>query len=51
VLAAATDAMVDDRKAAELRGDGFEVRVVPGTGHVVHNDDVDAFLAALDGWL
>jgi hypothetical protein len=34
-----------------LRADGFDVRVVPGTGHVVHNDDVTGFLAALDGWL
>jgi pimeloyl-ACP methyl ester carboxylesterase len=43
--------MVDDALAERLRTEGFEVRMAPGTCHVVHNDDFDAFLAALDGWL
>ncbi|WP_280262007.1 alpha/beta fold hydrolase [Nocardia wallacei] len=39
------------RRAAEYRAAGFEVRTVPNTGHFVHNDDVGAFLGALDNWL
>lgn len=38
-------------KAAELRRAGFEVRVVAGAGHVIHNDDIKGFIAALDGWV
>ncbi|MFI6321464.1 alpha/beta fold hydrolase [Nonomuraea sp. NPDC050556] len=30
---------------------GFEVRTVTGAGHVMHRDDFDAFMAALDGWI
>jgi pimeloyl-ACP methyl ester carboxylesterase len=29
---------------------GFTVRTVPGTGHFVHNDDLDGVLVAMDGW-
>jgi pimeloyl-ACP methyl ester carboxylesterase len=43
--------LVVPRKADELRRAGFEVRVVPGAGHVIHNDDFAGFLSALDGWL
>ncbi|MQY29645.1 alpha/beta fold hydrolase [Nocardia aurantia] len=38
-------------RAAELATRGFEVRTVADTGHVIHNDDFDGFLAGLDGWL
>lgn len=51
VVTAEIQPMVDDTLAERLRAEGFEVRMAPGTGHVVHNDDFDAFLAALDGWL
>ncbi|HVW44113.1 MAG TPA: alpha/beta fold hydrolase [Amycolatopsis sp.] len=51
VLAAEVEPMVDDAMAGRLRAEGFEVRVVPGAGHVIHNDDFDGFLVALDGWL
>jgi len=43
--------MVDDALTQQLRAEGFGVRLAPGTGHVVHNDDFDAFLAALERWL
>jgi pimeloyl-ACP methyl ester carboxylesterase len=50
MLADPSTLIVPDR-AAELAKAGFEVRVVPGAGHVIHNDDYDGFRAALDGWL
>jgi pimeloyl-ACP methyl ester carboxylesterase len=43
--------LIVPEKAAELRRAGFEVRVVPGAGHVIHNDDITGFFAALDGWV
>jgi pimeloyl-ACP methyl ester carboxylesterase len=33
-----------------LAGRGFEIRTVPGVGHTMHRDDLEAVLAALDGW-
>lgn len=42
--------MIDDSLAAQLRSEGYEVRVVEGAGHNVHNDDPDAFRTALNGW-
>ncbi|MCX4093979.1 alpha/beta fold hydrolase [Nocardia sp. alder85J] len=42
---------VAPERATELATRGFEVRAVPDTGHVVHNEDFDGFLAGLDGWL
>jgi pimeloyl-ACP methyl ester carboxylesterase len=38
-------------KAAEFQRAGFDVRVVAGAGHVIHNDDFPGFMAALDGWV
>ncbi|MFC9974111.1 alpha/beta fold hydrolase [Spirillospora sp. NPDC127200] len=35
----------------DLRARGFEVRVVPGTGHCIHRDDLDGFMKSLDGWI
>jgi pimeloyl-ACP methyl ester carboxylesterase len=43
--------LIVPEKAAELRRAGFGVRVVPGAGHVIHNDDITGFFAALDGWV
>ncbi|MCF2527679.1 alpha/beta hydrolase [Yinghuangia sp. KLBMP8922] len=37
--------------AAALAERGFEVRTVPGTGHCVHRDSVEGFMASLDGWV
>ena len=51
VVAAELESMIDDTLAERLRAEGLPVRRVAGTGHVVHNDDVDGFLSALDGWL
>jgi pimeloyl-ACP methyl ester carboxylesterase len=43
--------LITPERAEKLQETGFEVRVVKGTGHVIHNDDFEGFLAALDGWL
>ncbi|ANW21753.1 alpha/beta fold hydrolase [Streptomyces clavuligerus] len=43
--------LVPAERAELLRRRGFEVRTVPGTGHTIHRDDHDGFLAALDGWI
>ncbi|MCP3818475.1 alpha/beta hydrolase [Streptomyces sp. A3M-1-3] len=41
-----------DASAAELlRERGFDVTVVAGTGHCIHRDDLDAFMASLKGWI
>lgn len=37
--------------AGRLSARGFVVRVVPDTGHVVHNEDFDGFWAVLREWL
>lgn len=34
-----------------LLAEGFEVRVVAGTGHTVNRDDFAGFMDALDGWV
>ncbi|SEM10412.1 alpha/beta fold hydrolase [Streptacidiphilus jiangxiensis] len=41
---------IPPQRAEELRALGFEVRTVPDTGHVVHNEDFDGFKTALQGW-
>jgi pimeloyl-ACP methyl ester carboxylesterase len=51
VLTADPSDLVPPARAAALAADGFDVRPVPGTGHIVHNDDFDGFLKALEGWL
>ncbi|WP_425576124.1 hypothetical protein [Streptomyces axinellae] len=43
--------MVGPDRAALLVERGYEVRTVPGAGHVVHRDDFGGFLRALDGWI
>ncbi|WP_217251080.1 alpha/beta fold hydrolase [Streptomyces sp. AC602_WCS936] len=42
---------VDAAGAALLEERGFQVRVVPRTGHCIHRDDPQAFLQSLDGWI
>lgn len=51
VVTAEIQPMIDDTLANQLSAEGFHVRMASGTGHVVHNDDFDTFMAALDGWL
>lgn len=51
VLTADPSDFVPPGRAAELTALGYEVRPVPGAGHIVHHDDFDGFLKALDGWL
>ncbi|MFF7607775.1 alpha/beta fold hydrolase [Streptomyces parvulus] len=42
---------IDTRGAGRLRERGFEVCVVPRSGHCVHRDDPQGFLKSLDGWI
>ncbi|GLY77136.1 alpha/beta fold hydrolase [Actinoallomurus iriomotensis] len=51
VLLADPSALIPPHRAEEFTAAGFELRTVPGTSHNIHNDDLDGFLAALDGWL
>lgn len=51
VMLADPSTLITPERAERLRETGFEVRVVSGAGHVIHNDDFEGFLAALDGWL
>ncbi|MFE1884119.1 hypothetical protein ACFW7O_31440, partial [Streptomyces diastatochromogenes] len=37
--------------AGLLRRRGFEVTAVPGTGHCIHRDDLEGFMASLKGWV
>ncbi|HEX4215920.1 MAG TPA: alpha/beta hydrolase [Candidatus Dormibacteraeota bacterium] len=51
VLLADPSQLIPPERAEELRRRGFEVRTVAGTGHSIHRDDLDGFLAAMDGWI
>ncbi|MCF3124454.1 MULTISPECIES: alpha/beta fold hydrolase [Streptomyces] len=51
VQVAETSFLLDDTFKKELARRGFEVRTVPGTGHTIHRDDFDAFMASLEGWV
>ena len=51
VMLADNSYLVKPEVAERLRGSGFEVRVVPGSGHVINRDDHDGFMRALDGWI
>lgn len=51
VVAGDVEPMVDNDLAAQLRSEGYEVTVVAGAAHNVHNDDPDAFQTILNGWL
>ncbi|MDN4615852.1 alpha/beta fold hydrolase [Leifsonia sp. F6_8S_P_1B] len=51
VVLADRSRLVGPQLADRLRDDGFEVRVVAGSGHVVNRDDHDGFMRALDGWI
>lgn len=42
--------LVTPSSQAHLRSVGFAFRTVRGAGHVLHRDDYDGFMAALDGW-
>ncbi|MEW9520008.1 alpha/beta fold hydrolase [Streptomyces tubercidicus] len=43
--------LYSEQVAAELTERGFEVRTVPRTGHTIHRDDFDGFMAGLEGWV
>jgi pimeloyl-ACP methyl ester carboxylesterase len=51
VMLADNSYLVKPDVAERLREAGFEVRVVPGSGHVINRDDHDGFMRALEGWI
>lgn len=51
VVAADPSTLISPELAETLRDRGFEVRFVPNTGHVIHRDDLEAFMTALEGWI
>ncbi|WP_405799716.1 alpha/beta fold hydrolase [Streptomyces sp. NBC_01506] len=42
---------VPEALALRLPQLGYTVRTVPGAGHVLHNDDLDGTIRALEGWI
>ena len=50
ILLADPSAMIPPPIAERYRAAGFDTRTVPGTGHSIHTDDFEGFLAALEGW-
>ncbi|WP_285116092.1 alpha/beta hydrolase [Leifsonia sp. fls2-241-R2A-40a] len=51
VMLADNSQLVKPELAERLREDGYEVRIVPGSGHVINRDDHDGFMRALEGWI
>lgn len=43
--------LVTPTSQAHLRSVGFAFRTVRGAGHVLHRDDFDGLIAALEGWI
>ena len=50
VLEPVTGPLVEPAVRARLRSQGFVFQSVPGVGHVMHRDDLGAFLTAVDAW-
>lgn len=48
VILADPSSLVPAERVTSLRQNGFHVQAVPGAGHVVHFDDIDGYLRALD---
>ncbi|NDL59487.1 alpha/beta fold hydrolase [Phytoactinopolyspora mesophila] len=51
VLLATESHFFSEATAGKLRQRGLQVRIVPGVGHTIHRDDLDAFVGALEGWI
>ncbi|MFF9561918.1 alpha/beta fold hydrolase [Leifsonia sp. NPDC014704] len=51
VMLADNSQLVKPELAERLRSEGYEVRVVPGSGHVINRDDHEGFMRALEGWI
>lgn len=51
VVLADNSRLVKPALAETLRSRGFQIRVVPGTGHTVNRDDFAGFMAALEDWI
>jgi pimeloyl-ACP methyl ester carboxylesterase len=51
IILPSTEPLVSEHDQYRLRRAGFEIRKVAGVGHSVFRDDLDAFVAALEGWI
>ncbi|HEY1622805.1 MAG TPA: alpha/beta fold hydrolase [Streptosporangiaceae bacterium] len=51
VVAADPSVPITPEAAEYLTGLGYTIRVVKDTRHVVHRDDLQGFMTALDGWI
>jgi pimeloyl-ACP methyl ester carboxylesterase len=51
IITADPSVVIPAERAERLRGIGFEVRTLPNTVHVLHEEDFTGFVKALDGWL
>jgi pimeloyl-ACP methyl ester carboxylesterase len=51
VLRAGIPGVAPELDESELKRRGFEVRTLPGAGHLLHHDQPDDFMAALRPWL
>jgi pimeloyl-ACP methyl ester carboxylesterase len=51
VLLADPSQLIPPERAEELRRRGFAIRTVAAAGHSIHRDDLQGFMAALDGWV
>ncbi|WP_405709608.1 MULTISPECIES: alpha/beta fold hydrolase [unclassified Streptomyces] len=51
IVTADPSVVIPAERAERLRGIGFEVRPLPGTVHVLHEDDFAGFWKSLDGWV
>ena len=51
VVLAGEGSIVQPQDAEKLRERGFTLRTVPGAGHSIHRDDLEGFMAALEGWI
>ncbi|KAA2252355.1 alpha/beta hydrolase [Solihabitans fulvus] len=50
VLVGDTQPMIDTTLAEQLRSEGYDLSIVTDAGHNIHNDNPDAFSAALHDW-
>lgn len=51
VVTAGRDSPVTAEQVRRLAGNGYEVRSMPGAGHVVQSEDFPGLLEALDAWV
>ncbi|AGL15964.1 hypothetical protein L083_2454 [Actinoplanes sp. N902-109] len=51
IVTADPSRIIPPERCERFRAQGFTVRTVPESAHVLHNEDFPGFLKALDGWL